>query len=488
MADAAPAAATASTAESGEWGGRITLFSLERCPHCKRAKALFEDKGWAYTNISVSAYPQMKAAMLKLSDRLTVPQIFFNEDHIGGASELLQLDETGELEARHDAIRGTPPPDNPLLQVPDTPPVEAKEKLPLQEAPICVGGECDTYAGILARLLGADAAEAEKKTERAKKGGEKDGKGGKILRWVGRVGGDDGIQSATAAAQFNAGQAAAAAGGAGGAGDTAEGGGGEGAGGEQKEGGSDGGGEMLRLDVRDRKVRLTTHRRCFLGSDLVDVLSSNFHLPGGRGEATQAATMLFEAQFFAHVTGDHAFEDSASRLYRFQHMVRVWDHCVFVSTFISLAPLASARFISYISYISHKPAQRTHNSHTSHCIRSPAFLHCIHRGFYSLHTIIHPYNHLPTDPHSHSTRISYTISYNHIQPHTTTSSKGRPTSAKHVARVERSCGGGRGGDGDAAEESARGHRRHAHGCRYGTCGLRCDGERRTVCRLRGGRV
>ena len=278
MAEAALAAAPASTAESGEWGGRITLFSLERCPHCKRAKALFEDKGWAYTNISVSAYPQMKAAMLKLSDRLTVPQIFFNEDHIGGASELLQLDETGELEARHDALRGTPPPDNPLLQVPDTPPVEAKEKLPLQEAPICVGGECDTYAGILARLLGADAPEA----------------GG--------------------------------AGGAGGARHTAEGGGGEGAGGEQKEGGSGGGGEMLRLDVRDRKVRLTTHRQCFLGSDLVDVLSSNFHLPGGRGEATQAATMLFEAQFFAHVTGDHAFEDSASRLYRFQHMVRVCDH------------------------------------------------------------------------------------------------------------------------------------------------------------------
>ena len=55
--------------------GRITIFSLEHCPHCKRTKTLFRDLGWEFYEISLTDYPDAKTAMLRLSNRLTVPQV-----------------------------------------------------------------------------------------------------------------------------------------------------------------------------------------------------------------------------------------------------------------------------------------------------------------------------------------------------------------------------------------------------------------------------
>lgn len=40
--------------------------------------------GWEYSDISIEAYPEKRADMLKIADRLTVPQIFFNDEHVGG--------------------------------------------------------------------------------------------------------------------------------------------------------------------------------------------------------------------------------------------------------------------------------------------------------------------------------------------------------------------------------------------------------------------
>lgn len=71
--------------------GRITIFSLDDCPHCKRIKQAFTDRKIPYTEISLSLYPQKRNDMLSLSDRLTVPQIFFNDTHIGGADDTLKV-------------------------------------------------------------------------------------------------------------------------------------------------------------------------------------------------------------------------------------------------------------------------------------------------------------------------------------------------------------------------------------------------------------
>jgi len=69
--------------------GCITIFSLPECPHCNRTKAALTAKCIPYTEISLSDYPDKRTDMLVLADRLSVPQVFFNDEHIGGADDTL---------------------------------------------------------------------------------------------------------------------------------------------------------------------------------------------------------------------------------------------------------------------------------------------------------------------------------------------------------------------------------------------------------------
>lgn len=71
--------------------GRITVFSLEDCPHCRRAKGAFSARDIPYVNINIESHPSKRADMISLTDRLTVPQIFLNEDHVGGSEETLAM-------------------------------------------------------------------------------------------------------------------------------------------------------------------------------------------------------------------------------------------------------------------------------------------------------------------------------------------------------------------------------------------------------------
>ena len=81
--------------------GRITIFTIEDCKFCRRTKAALTSRNIPYTEINIEIYPQKRTDMISLSDRLTVPQVFFNEKHIGGSEETLKLlsewdDEEGE--------------------------------------------------------------------------------------------------------------------------------------------------------------------------------------------------------------------------------------------------------------------------------------------------------------------------------------------------------------------------------------------------------
>lgn len=71
--------------------GRITIFSIEDCPHCLRTKRALKERDIPYTEVSLTTHPHRRNDMLSLSDRLTVPQVFFNEKHVGGADDTLAV-------------------------------------------------------------------------------------------------------------------------------------------------------------------------------------------------------------------------------------------------------------------------------------------------------------------------------------------------------------------------------------------------------------
>jgi glutaredoxin 3 len=76
----------------------IILYSKEVCPYCTRAKALLIRKAVAFTEIKITD-DKIKDEMIKKSGgRMTVPQIFIGDFHVGGCDDLYALDAAGKLD------------------------------------------------------------------------------------------------------------------------------------------------------------------------------------------------------------------------------------------------------------------------------------------------------------------------------------------------------------------------------------------------------
>jgi len=77
----------------------VTVYMGPRCTFCDTAKRLLERNNISYKEINVALLEGKKEEMLKKSNgRKTIPQIFFNESHIGGYEELRALEKKGELD------------------------------------------------------------------------------------------------------------------------------------------------------------------------------------------------------------------------------------------------------------------------------------------------------------------------------------------------------------------------------------------------------
>ena len=78
----------------------ITMYTTGYCPFCNNAERLLESKGVTDINkIRVDESPELKVAMMEKTGRRTVPQIYINEQYIGGFDDLRALDLAGELDS-----------------------------------------------------------------------------------------------------------------------------------------------------------------------------------------------------------------------------------------------------------------------------------------------------------------------------------------------------------------------------------------------------
>ena len=78
----------------------IVVYSTERCSYCVMAKKLLESKGLTYREIDVSHDEALLQEMVERSGRRSVPEIFIDDDFIGGYDDLARLNATGELDRR----------------------------------------------------------------------------------------------------------------------------------------------------------------------------------------------------------------------------------------------------------------------------------------------------------------------------------------------------------------------------------------------------
>jgi glutaredoxin len=66
----------------------ITVYSKESCPFCDKAKELLTQRNYQYVVKNV-INPVIKEELLeRFPTARTVPQIFFDDTHIGGYTEL----------------------------------------------------------------------------------------------------------------------------------------------------------------------------------------------------------------------------------------------------------------------------------------------------------------------------------------------------------------------------------------------------------------
>tara|TARA_Y100000590_G_scaffold69322_1_gene75645 strand:+ start:990 stop:1244 length:255 start_codon:yes stop_codon:yes gene_type:complete len=76
----------------------ITVYMGPRCNFCDAAKRLLNRNNIPFNEINIALEEGKREEMLSKSNgRQTIPQIFFNEIHIGGYQELRALEKKGEL-------------------------------------------------------------------------------------------------------------------------------------------------------------------------------------------------------------------------------------------------------------------------------------------------------------------------------------------------------------------------------------------------------
>jgi len=78
----------------------VEIYVWSRCPFCLRAKALLDQKGVKYQEYVIDGDEEARAAMSQRArGRRSLPQIFINNQHIGGCDDLYDLEFSGRLEA-----------------------------------------------------------------------------------------------------------------------------------------------------------------------------------------------------------------------------------------------------------------------------------------------------------------------------------------------------------------------------------------------------
>ena len=77
---------------------KITVYSGPLCAFCDAAKRLLVRNNLDYKEIDISTDQSLMDEMIKKANgKRTIPQIFFEDHHVGGYQELRELEKNGTL-------------------------------------------------------------------------------------------------------------------------------------------------------------------------------------------------------------------------------------------------------------------------------------------------------------------------------------------------------------------------------------------------------
>ena len=78
---------------------KILMYSGPMCNFCEAAKRLLDRNNLEYEVVDISNGDGIRDEMIKKSNgKRTIPQIFFNDYHVGGYQELRELEKENKLQ------------------------------------------------------------------------------------------------------------------------------------------------------------------------------------------------------------------------------------------------------------------------------------------------------------------------------------------------------------------------------------------------------
>ena len=79
----------------------IIVYTGPFCNFCDAAKRLLKRNGLSFSEIDISTGEKIKEEMIKKSNgHRTIPQIFFDDYHVGGYTELRELEKSNNLKEK----------------------------------------------------------------------------------------------------------------------------------------------------------------------------------------------------------------------------------------------------------------------------------------------------------------------------------------------------------------------------------------------------
>ncbi|MBE9056301.1 glutaredoxin 3 [Sphaerospermopsis sp. LEGE 08334] len=79
---------------------KVEIYTWSTCPFCNRAKNLLLNKGVDFIEYNIDGDEVARNEMAQRANgKRSLPQIFINDDHIGGCDDIYALDRKGQLDA-----------------------------------------------------------------------------------------------------------------------------------------------------------------------------------------------------------------------------------------------------------------------------------------------------------------------------------------------------------------------------------------------------
>ncbi len=75
----------------------LTIYTKDYCPYCVKAKSLLSSLGATFEEVDVTNDQETLMKIVEKSRMRTVPQIFLDDECLGGYSDIAALHEEGKL-------------------------------------------------------------------------------------------------------------------------------------------------------------------------------------------------------------------------------------------------------------------------------------------------------------------------------------------------------------------------------------------------------